>query len=289
VGLAPSKVLAKVGSKWAKPSGLTAIPGYAIHEYLKDLPVEKVWGIGPNTTAFLSKQRISTALQFARMPEAWVTANFPKNFREIWQELHGTSVLKIDAAKKSTYATVGKFKTFTPASSDPAFLFAQLSKNIENACIKVRRYDLAATGALIFVRTHDMKDSAFEVRFDRPTNIPPDILAAVRPYFTKLLRPGVRYRATGVTLLRLAAQRNQLDLFDTSLRIERMDRVFEAVDAVKTKYGKHTLFLGSSFLAHTHAQHEGERGAIPERKRELFKGESKRRRLGIPMYRGRVV
>jgi DNA polymerase-4/DNA polymerase V len=75
VGLAPSKVLAKVGSKWAKPSGLTAIAGYQIQDYLKDLPVEKVWGIGPNTAAFLSKQRISTALEFARMPEAWVKAN----------------------------------------------------------------------------------------------------------------------------------------------------------------------------------------------------------------------
>jgi hypothetical protein len=37
-----------------------------------------------------------------------------------------------------------------------------------------------------------------------------------------------------------------------------------------------------------HAQHEGARGAVPERQRVLFKGETKRKRLAIPMYRGAV-
>jgi hypothetical protein len=37
-----------------------------------------------------------------------------------------------------------------------------------------------------------------------------------------------------------------------------------------------------------HAQHEGARGAVPERQRVLFKGETKRKRLAIPMYRGMV-
>jgi hypothetical protein len=61
------------------------------------------------------------------------------------------------------------------------------------------------------------------------------------------------------------------------------------VDAIKAQYGKHTLFLGASFLAHQYAQHEGSRGAVPERQRVLFKGETTRRRLGIPMHRVTVV
>lgn len=89
-------------------------------------------------------------------------------------------------------------------------------------------------------------------------------------------------------MLGLEVQRGQLDLFDQSLRIDRLERVYKAVDAVKTKYGKHTLFAGTSFLAHTHAQHEGERGMRPEREQLLFKGEKMRKRLGIPMYRGKV-
>jgi hypothetical protein len=52
---------------------------------------------------------------------------------------------------------------------------------------------------------------------------------------------------------------------------------------VKTKYGKHTLFLGSSFYAHRMVQHEGERGMLPERTRTLLWGETRRKRLAIPM------
>jgi nucleotidyltransferase/DNA polymerase involved in DNA repair len=44
VGLAPNKVVAKIASKWAKPSGLTAIPGRELHRFLDKLPVEKARG-----------------------------------------------------------------------------------------------------------------------------------------------------------------------------------------------------------------------------------------------------
>jgi DNA polymerase IV len=289
VGLAPNKVLTKIGSKWKKPSGLTAIPGRDIHRYLEHLPVEKVWGIGPNTTAFLAKHRIHTALQFARASEEWVRAHLTKPFVHIWQELNGQHVLTLETQPKDSYASIRKMKTFTPPSSDPEFLFAQLSKNIENACIKARRYKLAAQGALVFVRSHDFRDRALKVRFSQHTNFPTEIIATIRPHFTELLQPRLRYRATGVMLEGLAAvQHAQLDLFGQSFRIERMERLFASVDAIKQKYGKHTLFLGSSFLAHQHAQHAGARGEVAERKQLLFKGETKRKRLGIPMYRGKV-
>src|SRR5712692_723366 len=92
VGLAPNKVVAKIASKWAKPSGLTAIPGRELHRYLAKLPVEKVWGIGHQTTALLNKHGVQTALQFAQRPEAWVKKYFSKPFFQIWQELNGTYV-----------------------------------------------------------------------------------------------------------------------------------------------------------------------------------------------------
>ena len=80
VGLALNKVLAKIASKWQKPSGLTVIPGRDIHRYLAKLPVDQVWGIGEQTTAYLHKQGIRTALALARRPESWVRARLTKPF-----------------------------------------------------------------------------------------------------------------------------------------------------------------------------------------------------------------
>ena len=52
---------------------------------------------------------------------------------------------------------------------------------------------------------------------------------------------------------------------------------------IDTKYGKHTVFLGSSFLALRGAQHAGERAEKPRREGMRFKGEGERQRLGLPM------
>jgi DNA polymerase-4 len=158
VGLAPNKIVAKIASKWQKPSGLTAISGRELHHYLAKLPVEHVWGIGHQTTALLYKHGVKTALHFARQPEAWVKKDFSKPFYQIWQELNGAYVFELVTGEHETYHTIQKVKTFTPASSHRDFLFAQLAKNIENACIKLRKYKLATQRVVIFLRTQQFRD-----------------------------------------------------------------------------------------------------------------------------------
>jgi hypothetical protein len=59
--------------------------------------------------------------------------------------------------------------------------------------------------------------------------------------------------------------------------------VYEAIDQLDAKYGKYTVFLGSSFAAIQGNQHAGDRAELPRRRQMLLKGEGKRKRLGIPM------
>jgi nucleotidyltransferase/DNA polymerase involved in DNA repair len=289
VGLAPNKTMAKIASKWKKPSGLTAIPGRDIPQYLEKMPVEKVWGIGPQTTAFLHKQRVRTALEFALKDEAWVRERFSKPFQETWRELGGEFVKELETAEKDTYASIQKMKTFTPPSGDREFVFAQLSKNVENATMKARRYSLAAERAVCFLKTQDFRGAGVEVRFSRPTAFPHEVLAAMEPAFERLFDPKQLYRSTGVVLFKLSEDViRQPDLFGVTAQIEKVGRAYEAVDGVRLKYGKHTLFLGSSFAAHRFGQHLGERGDEPERRQDLFKGETARKRVGIPKFMGEV-
>jgi len=189
-----------------------------------------------------------------------------------------------------TDLSIQKVKTFTPPSGDRAFVFAQLSKNIENACIKARQYKRAAKGAFLFLKTQQFRFHGIDVRFSRATPFPHEILKAIEPAFEHLFRSGEEYRATGVVLLELEEDTMvQLDLFGETLRAEKFSRVYQAVDHVRDKFGKHTVFLGSSFLAQKFGQHLGARGDKPQRKQQLFKGETKRKRLGIPMFMGKVL
>lgn len=51
--------IAKIGSQHKKSSGLTTIRGRDIHLFLGNMPIEKVWGTGPNTSAYLKNSASS--------------------------------------------------------------------------------------------------------------------------------------------------------------------------------------------------------------------------------------
>ncbi len=284
VGVGLSKVLAKVGSKHNKPHGLTLIPGKEIHLYLDKLPVEKIWGIGANTAALLNKLGINTALEFAKKNEEFVRKHFSKPYREIWSELNGKSIYPVTTESKNSYQSISKTKTFTPPSRDENFVFAQLSKNLENACIKARRHKLSATRLVVFLRRQDFRNVGVELKLNRPTAYPGEMLAILNQGFKSIYLPNTPHRQTGVVLAGLVSENKvQLTLFDDTAKIEKMSKIYNTVDTLSKKFGKHTVRHASSLPTKLQAQHEGERGDVPERKVNMFKGENIRQRLGLPV------
>ena len=284
IGLGPTKVIAKIASKWKKPSGLTAIPGKRLPEFLRKLPIADVWGIGDQTAAYMRNFGIKTALDFTLKEPEWVKERFTKPHQEIWYELRGTSVLALDTSEKRDYKTISKTKTFTPAVSDRDFVFSQLSKNIENACIKARRHGLVSSRIFFLLRTQDYRHYGYEVKMAFPTAVPTEIIRVVGQYFHLVFNPRERYRLTGIVLADLrSGATSQLDLFGSVAKIEKVARVFDAIDLIDKKFGKHTVFTGASMAAIKGRKFAGERAAQADRKGNLFKGETARKRLGIPM------
>ncbi len=283
IGLSATKVLSKIGSKWKKPDGFTPIPLKDARDFLQKTPAGSVWGIGPNTSAYLQKFGVRTAYDFAVRDEAWVKQTVTKPIFEIWKELNGEVAFELDVAGRETYQSISKTKTFTPPSRDPKFIASQLSKNIENACIKARRWGLASPVVFFFLKTQEFKYHGCEIKLSHATCVPEDILAAVRVQFPRVFKRGTLYRATGIALMQLQdANKTQLDLFGSVLKTEAMKSVYESVDEISAKYGKHSIFLASSFHAMTHSAHMGERGETPTRVEVLFRGETVRRRLNVP-------
>lgn len=283
IGLGPNKVIAKVGSKWKKPSGLTVIPARKIPLFLKDLPVGKIWGIGPQTSAFLAKKGVFTALQYVQKADTWVRANMAKPYQEIWHELRGEFIYPLDLEPKHDYQSISKTKTFTPPSKDKDFVFSQLSKNVENACIKARRHGLSPKEIFFFLKTQDFHYHGLELKLSNPTATPSEIMEMIKINFDRCYRPNVLYRSSGIVLIKLSDQNHlQMDLFGSVAKVQTWKKVFEKVDEIDQKYGKHSVFLGSSFKAINHRL-PNDRGDVAERVTNLFKGETKRQRLQIPM------
>jgi len=283
VGLAPSKVLAKIGSKWQKPSGLTIIPGNQIHQYLDKTTVDKVWGIGPKTSAYLNKLGVKTALELARQSEPWIRSKLTKPHQEIWQELRGEAVYVVDSESKSDYKSISKTKTFTPASNKSSFVFSQLSKNIENACIKARRHKLETEKIFIFLKSDDFRYYGLEAKLIGPTAVPTELIKIAKENFSQIFDDKKSYRATGIVLMDLAEARPpQLDIFGHVARVQKLFKIFASVDGLAQKYGKHTMFVGSSLTAMTSKTHQNSRGEKTERQNNLFRGETFRQHLSLP-------
>jgi len=68
VGVARTKHLAKIASQVAKPDGLLVVDPETELEFLHDLPVELMWGVGPVTTARLAENDVLTIGQLAKLP-----------------------------------------------------------------------------------------------------------------------------------------------------------------------------------------------------------------------------
>ena len=283
VGLSITKVLAKVASKYQKPAGMTVIRGREIAKYLNDLPVENVWGIGPATTNYLAKMGIRTALSFARMSEDTVRRKFTKPGVEIWRELRGESVYPVTSEEKSVYATISKTKTFAPPTSDADYLFAQLMRNMESACIKARRYHLAPKKIVVYLKKQNFDSAGSETALSRPCACPMEFSDVVRDLFNACYRPRELYRATGVILLDLAADASaQYTLFDDPVQAEKIRDVYAVADELAEKFGKHTVHLGSTHLIEKIGK--GRRGSPTAREQTQLTGETSRRHLALPLF-----
>lgn len=284
VGLAPTKSLAKIASDYKKPSGFVVIRGRDIQKYLRNLPVDQIWGVGQNTARYMMNLGIYKAGDFINKQREFVERKFTKPHQEIWWELNGELVYKVDTEPKTDYASISKTKTFTPASCERDFVFSQLMRNVENACIKLRRHKLAAKKLVIFLKTQEFQFLGLEAHVSRASAYPHDFLPAIEKMFDQIFIAGKNYRATGITLSGMESAENlQLSLFEPPARLETMKRIYEAVDSMARKFGKHTLYLGGSLQAMKFGQHLGARGDVSARKLTQLPGEFGRRRLAVPM------
>lgn len=249
VGLGPTKVIAKVASKWNKPDGFTVIKLDNIRNFLKELQIGKVWGIGPATSIHLQKLGIKTALELITKPEDWARNNLTKPEFERWLELRGKNVYAVQAELDNEQSSIQTTRTF-PKTNNKEIIFSELSKNTENACARARQQKLKSRKVLIFLKTQEFRYKRAEVPLLSPTNSPTTVLKAIRGSLNSLYDPDVVYRSSGIILSGLTTSENiQNDLFGEVGKNDKNDEIFDVVDKLEKKFGTHVVQLGSSLNA----------------------------------------
>lgn len=292
LGLSLTKILAKLASKHKKPRGFTIVPGYELHLFLNKVPIEEVCGIGPNTTELLHKQRVFTVLDYVNKSEIWIKKLLGKIGIELWHELRGESVYKLNPEDKTTYASISKTKTFTPPSDDYNYIKAQLLRNTESAFIKLRRYHLRVKRLVVYLKTQDFKGDGMQGDLSRPTICPIEAFPLIEKMLTEVYRPKTLFRATGIVLSNLEEDTSvQFELFEDPVRMIKMHRLATYIDKINALYGKHTIHSGMGLYLGRNARKnrfQSGRNVFPQRKVELLPGETFRQRLNIPIWQIKI-
>ena len=263
IGIAETKTLAKIGSKFAKK-----YKGYLgcclidtderRHKALSLFPIEDVWGIGRQIARKLNYMGIRTAAQFADKKESWVRSNFNITTVRTWKELNGESCISIEELpqKKSICTS----RSFSDEGICDKNVIEEAVANFAVRCTeKLRLQGSVCQGITVFAWTSRFNENVPEytihdsLTLPIATNAQDEIVGAalsiLRAKYPKPMadcrsdRPGLsfRFKKAGVILWQISpAHPRQQDLFDPIDR-SKQKALMEAIDAINRKNGHGTI------------------------------------------------
>jgi len=101
IGLGPNKLIAKIASDFQKPNGLTVISPEKVDDFLKDLPISKIHGIGPKTNLIFKTQKVNTVGEAGRLPMDFYQKGFGKFGEDLYWRLKGIDSRPLERPTKA--------------------------------------------------------------------------------------------------------------------------------------------------------------------------------------------
>ena len=263
IGIAETKTLAKIGSKFAKKykgyQGCCLIDtDERRHKALSLFPIKDVWGIGRQISRKLDYMGIRTAAQFADKKECWVRSHFNITTVRTWKELNGESCISIEELpQKKSICTSRSFAGEGISDKD---VVEEAVANFAVRCAeKLRHQGSVCQGITVFAWTSRFNENVPEytihdsLTLPIATNAQEEIVGAtlsiLRAKYPKLMadsrpdRPDMsfHFKKAGVILWQISPDHpRQQDLFDTIDR-SRQKALMEAIDAINRKNGYGTI------------------------------------------------
>ena len=253
VGLAPTKTLAKLASRFAKKHkgyrGCCLIDTQEKRRKALELTnLRDVWGIGRKSAAKLEQMGLHTAWQFARSGQKQIRKLMGIAGEETWRELNGESVLGL------TISTPRKSIQSTRSFNRPLLTTRELHTALADFCAqvaeKLRKENACARTVGIFFATDRFNPNVPFIQrtaihsFDVATADPREFSAATRRLLEGIYTDGIPTKRAGVWVDGIEHAAIQRGLFDRVDR-ERQKRLLQTIDSVKLKMGRDSLRLAS--------------------------------------------
>jgi len=257
VGVASCKFIAKLASEAAKPraerngiqpgAGVVVVEAGEELEFLRPLPVEALWGVGPASAERLRRVGVTTVGRLGETPlpvlESLLGRAHGRHLHDL-ARAHDPRPVEVDRPVKS----VGQEETFATDRYDRDGLHVEIVRMADTVAARLRRSGLGARTVQLKLRRGDFSTITRSRTLARPLRDGPAIAAVADSLFAAVeLEAGVRLLGVSVSSLEASVDCEQLSL-GANARVGadlRREAVAGAVEVVRARFGDHAVGPGS--------------------------------------------
>ena len=249
IGIAPNKLLAKLGSDMKKPNGLVIIQQEDIGRLLKHLPVQELWGIGPRLERHLAIMGIKTCGELGRASVLSLKNRFGvigERLKLMAQGINDSPVIPLE--QEADAKSVGHSMTLDRDVSDIETLEQYILQLSEMVGRRLRRGGYAGRTVALTLRYPDFTTFTRRSTVGMYMNTSIDIYIAAKEILNtiRLQQP---IRLIGISVCNLTKNTVQIPLFST-------DRVKQAathtMDTINDRYGDFCIMWGTLIERYQH-------------------------------------
>jgi DNA polymerase-4 len=238
IGGAPLRFLAKIASDLEKPDGLTILTPEAVPDFIAQLPVEKIPGVGSVAKQHLDRLNLATMGDVRRCPQELLMrrlGKFGHRLAELARGVDATPVTPYTAAK-----SVSSEETLAADTNDRRLLHNLLLHHAEDVARQLRRLGLKARTITLKIKHADFQQVTRSKTLPRPVQATESILAQADALLQAYALPKrVRLIGVGASHFVPAAAPVQAELFPRQGRKEpNWEKVDHTLDAIHAKFGR---------------------------------------------------
>lgn len=248
VGISDRKVLAKMASDFKKPDLVHTLFSYEIKEKMWHLPVSSLYMCGKSSVEELRKLEILTIGDLARSNPDIISLHLKSHGRLLWEYANGMDASLVEPIPAEAKG-IGNSTTLSRDAEDIDTIHKVLLALSDSVASRLRKAGFLAYMISVEAKYNTFVKNSHQTTLTTPTNVSDVIYQTACQLFDEL------WDATPVRLLGIRASKLvdtaepiQLNLFDLSTT-ERTDsksqKLDQALDSIRKKYGTSAVVRGS--------------------------------------------
>jgi nucleotidyltransferase/DNA polymerase involved in DNA repair len=260
VGVAPSKLLAKMSSEYRKPAGCTVVyragtgvpqrphhhaQALDIENFLRDRPAAAIPGIGRRRQVHTQAHNWETAWDIANAPDTLLLRLFGSPGTDMKRELNGERVHDVvgEAALPKSVSRCRSFK----ALADRELIWAHILQHLTRTVLRMRRHELACLGISVWLRDKRYEHMTTHAKLPQPLDTEETLTPYVRKCFLSLLAHGGSFTQAGLALWNLRPRgAQQFSLFEEPEHAIDGDALQHSLDTLRDRFGRNIISRGAS-------------------------------------------